>query len=61
MDLYNDIHHDVPKIGKIDAAHITDDNSVGCQNIEPPIAESKSALKTGLDTMLWRCIIVIGR
>ena len=47
------------KIGKIDAAHITANTSVVSLNIEPPIAELDSALKTGLDTMLWRCIIVI--
>jgi hypothetical protein len=47
------------KSAKIDAAYVTADTSVAAGNIEPPIAPLDSALKTGLDTMLWCCDIVI--
>ena len=47
------------KSEKIDAAYVTDDTSVEATNIEPPMAPSNSALKTGLVTMLWCYVIVI--
>ena len=47
------------KSEKIDAAYVTADKSVNAWNIEPPMAPLDSALKTGLDTMLWRHDIII--
>ncbi len=44
---------------KIDAAHVTADTSFDATNIEPPMAPLDSALKTGLDTMLWRHDIIV--
>ena len=42
------------KSAKIDAAYVTADTSFDATNIEPPMAPLDSALKTGLDTVLWR-------
>ena len=42
-------------VGKIDASHVTVDISVGPRNIELPIAESESALKSGPDTVMVLC------
>ena len=47
------------KSAKIDAAYVTADTSVVATNIEPPMAPSNSALKTGLVIMLWCYVIVI--
>jgi len=47
------------KSEKIDAAYVTADTSFDATNIEPPMAPLDSALKTGLDTMLWRHDIII--
>ena len=47
------------KSEKIDAAYVTADTSVDATNIEPPMAPSNSALKIGLDRMLWCYVIVI--
>ena len=47
------------KSEKIDAAYVTTDKSVGNKNMKPPMAPLDSALKTGLVTILWRCVIVI--
>jgi hypothetical protein len=47
------------KSEKIDAAYVTADTSVEATKIEPPMVPLDSALKTGLDTMLWCCDIVI--
>ena len=44
---------------KIDAAYVTAETSFDATNIEPPMAPLDSALKTGLDTMLWRHDIII--
>ena len=47
------------KSAKIDAAYVTADTSFDATNIEPPMAPLDSALKTGLDTMLWCHDIII--
>ena len=47
------------KLAKIYAAYVTADTSVDATNIETPMAPSNSALKTGLDTMLWCYVIVV--
>ena len=47
------------KSAKIDAAYVTADTSFDATNIEPPMGPLDSALKTGLDTMLWRHDIII--
>ena len=39
--------------GHNNAADVTDDTSVADGNIEPPMKPLDSALKMGLDTMLW--------
>ena len=44
------------KSAKIDA---TADTSFDATNIETPMAPLDSALKTGLDTMLWRHNIIV--
>ena len=47
------------KSAKIDAACVTADTSFDATKIEPPMAPLDSALKTGLDTMLWCHDIII--
>jgi hypothetical protein len=47
------------KSAKIDAAYVTADTSFDATNMELPMAPLDSALKTGLDTVLWRHDIIV--
>ena len=46
------------EFAKNDATDVTADTLVGAGNIKPPIAPLDSALKIGLHSVLWCCLVV---